>query len=67
MRDVYVTPETRADLHTEPLLDDYYTLPAQSAVQALARGSAVVYELHDGELRDITVPYSERNPRKPGG
>jgi len=67
VNDVYVTPESRAHLYSEPLLDDYYTLSAQLALESLTRGSAVVYEVHDGKLRDITAPYSERIRRKPGG
>ena len=67
VNDVYVTPESRTVLHSEPVLDDYYTLPAQSAREVLAHGSAVVYEVRDGELRDITARYFEQIRRKPGG
>ncbi|MEB2362409.1 MAG: hypothetical protein OZ929_13825 [Bryobacterales bacterium] len=59
---VYLAPGTEKSITTYPEMAPLsnYVLPASIAMRALKRETAVVYEVHDGRLRNITKRYTYR-------
>lgn len=59
---VYLAPGTEKSIATYPEMAPLsnYVLPASITLRALKRETAVVYEVHDGRLRNITKPYTYR-------
>jgi len=59
---VYLAPGTETSIATYPEMAPLsnYVLPASITLRALKRETAVVYEIHNGRLRNITKPYTYR-------
>jgi hypothetical protein len=59
-KDVFVTPDSRPQIHDNPNLGaiDSYFLPEAPMVRALNDGTALVYALEDRQLRNVTPQYT---------